>query len=271
MGLGCSDSEQTSTTNKTTENAKEIKKDKKGSFNTLNMEAVEKASNKIDLVPSPIKMQKMLNEAGIAGSLGSFLPKRSIGMNTKDQEQLAIRCGILTADLTLTVDSADPKMMISQLKILKMGMKKLNTGSDIQGVLDELIFVAGKTPINRKELTQELDELSSVIIPEIKHETDDWIVPLIQAGSWLEGVHLISSALQKKGTPSGINLLKQPGAAKYFMRYIDREGRQHAPVPIINQLKSTLNKLDAIANKESISIEDINMVQSETAALLSQI
>ena len=39
-----------------------------------------------------------------------------------------------------------------------------------------------------------MDELSGVMVPELEYEAGDWVVPLIQTGSWLEGANLVSGA-----------------------------------------------------------------------------
>ena len=48
-------------------------------------------------------------------------------------------------------------------------------------------------------MLKEFDELSGVLVPELEYEAGDWVVPLIQAGSWLEGAHLVAGAVKSEG------------------------------------------------------------------------
>ena len=266
--LACSDAQKEQPSTK--ENAaKESPKAKEKGFAELDLNSLEEATKKVELIPSPLKMQKEIEKAGISKDLGTFIPSKTMSTDVEDREQLAIRCGILLTDITLSVKRAESATMLSQLSELKKGMATLKTGSDIQTVIDELINTVKQPNFDRDAMLAELDDLASVLIPELKHESEDWIVPLIQAGTWLEGIHLISSAVVAKGDVTNFDFLKQPGAARYFIRYIDREGRTQAPPVVIQKVKGTLETLEKIASKESISAEDLQTVQKETKALLS--
>ena len=52
--------------------------------------------------------------------------------------------------------------------------------------------------INEDDLLKEMDELSGVMVSELEYEAGEWVVPLIQAGSWLEGANLVSAAIVKE-------------------------------------------------------------------------
>ena len=73
-----------------------------------------------------------------------------------------------------------------------MGFEKLGAGSDIQATIDEMSTQINNDAINRDDLLKRIDELSGVMVPELEYEAGEWVVPLIQAGSWLEGAHLVS-------------------------------------------------------------------------------
>ena len=54
-----------------------------------------------------------------------------------------------------------------------------------------------------------------VMVSELEYEGGDWVVPLIQAGSWLRGADLVSAAITKKYSAAG-QLLKQPRVVSTF-------------------------------------------------------
>ena len=82
--------------------------------------------------------------------------------------------------------------------------------------------------IQEDDLLKEMDELSGVMVSELEYEAGDWVVPLIQAGSWLEGANLVSAAIIKesKFDVAG-QLLKQP-RGRIFLGIVEREGGNKA-------------------------------------------
>ena len=42
---------------------------------------------------------------------------------------------------------------------------------------------------------EQLEQMHAAVIPEIEYEAGDQIVPLIQAGAWLEGSNLLAAAI----------------------------------------------------------------------------
>ena len=89
-------------------------------------------------------------------------------------------------------------------------------------------------------------------------------------GSWLEGANLVSGTIQKdqKYAEVQVSLFHQPGAAKYFLRYVQREGREKGSDAIIAKLESTLTDLDKMAQNAELSKEQIDQIYSMTSELL---
>ena len=112
--------------------------------------------------------------------------------------------------------------------------------------------------------------MHGAIIPEIKFEAGERAVPLIQAGSWLEGSNLVSSAIiNANNTTAGTELLRQPQVADYFIKYVSVEGEGKAPDEVLKQLQGTLTRLKEIASKPALTLEDVKEVKSQTDAVLA--
>ena len=144
----------------------------------------------IALVPSPAEMEKALSTAGIDAKLGDMIADRDISMDVENKDQIAVRTGVVLADLVLTVKEAEKDQILARLGKLKEGFEKLGAGTDIQATIDELATQITNDAISREKLLQEMDELSGVMVPEPEYEAGEWLVPLIHAGSLLEGAHL---------------------------------------------------------------------------------
>ena len=226
----------------------------------------------VALVPSPAEMEKALANAGIESKLGQMVKDRDITMEVENKDQIAVRTGVVLADLVLTVKEAPKEDILKRLDRLKVGFNKLGAGADVQATIDELSTQVSNDAISREKLLQEMDELSGVMVPELEYEAGEWVVPLIHAGSWLEGAHLVSGALKAEGKYNAADgMLKQPAVVDYFIKYVNREGAEKAPDEVVNRLRETLNTLKEVAAKPTLAQEDVETIHSSTGAVLTML
>ena len=236
----------------------------------LDKAALEAAAENIALVPSPAEMQKALETNGIATGLSSHVVDRTLKMDISNKDVIAVRTGVALADALLTVKDAPPEKLTARLNTVKAGMAGLGGGSDIGATIDDINARIANNSVSRDDLVKELDEMHGAIIPEIKFEAGDRVVPLIQAGSWLEGSNLVSGAIVDANNPAaGSQLLRQPQVAEYFLRYVQVEGEGKAPDAVIGQLNTTLTKLKELASKPTLTIDDVKEIKSQTDAVLA--
>lgn len=240
---------------------------------SFDLAELQKAAEEVALVPSPAEMQKSLKNAGLTTDLAALVSAdRKIGMDVEDKDNLAVRTGVVLADLVLTVKTSSKDSKLERLEKLKAGFKALGAGDDIQATIADLSTQIKNDAINEDDLLKEMDELSGVMVSELEYEAGEWVVPLIQAGSWLEGANLVSAAIVKenKFDVAG-QLLKQPRVVEYFLKYVEREGRSKAPDQVVTKLTEVLNGLKEIAEKPAMSAEDVNAVNSSTSEVLSML
>ena len=260
----------------TTPDAKDVKEDTPSQpkpIKKLSLTDLAKAAEEVALVPSPAEMQRSLKNVGLKSDLSKLVSKdRKIEMNVADKDNLAVRTGVVLADLVLTVKDTTKEEKVERLEKLKIGFKTLGAGDDIQSTIDGLISDIKTDALNSDDLLKEMDELSGVMVPELEYEAGEWVVPLIQAGSWLEGANLVSSAIiaENKFDAAG-QLLKQPRVVEYFLQYVEREGREKAPDQVVAKLVEVLKKLKTIADKEKLTADDIKEVNKSTSEVLSML
>lgn len=224
----------------------------------------------VTLVPSPAEMQKAMEKAGIADGLSKLVQERQLKMDVENKDVVAVRTGVVLADCLLTVKDSPKEKLVERLGIVKAGMQNLGAGTDIQATIDDLTARITNDGISRDDLVKELDEMHGAIIPEIKFEAGERAVPLIQAGSWLEGSNLVSAAILAANKPdAGTQLLRQPQVVDYFLKYVQTEGADKAPDAVLKQLEGTLNKLKEIAAKPSLSGDDVKEVKAQTDSVLA--
>ena len=217
-------------------------------------------------------MQKALSNAGLQSQLSDMVKKRDISMDIENKDQIAVRTGVVLADLVLTVNTATDEEQVARLGRIKAGMTALGAGAEVASTLDELSAKIKSGSGSKADLLKEFDELSGVLVPEIKYEAGEWVIPLIKAGSWLEGAHLVAGAIKEEGKyEEAARLLKQPHVIDYFIEYVDREGAEKAPDAVIAKLKETLQTLKEVTAKSVIEEADVNTVHSATAAVLTML
>jgi hypothetical protein len=237
--VACSDGE---TPPETKDPSAEAAKPKPKTNKTFSVDELTKAALTVALVPSPAEMQKSLSNAGLSSKLATMVPMdRDISMTVEDKNNLAIRTGVVLADLVLTVKSSTKEEKVARLNKLKDGLKVLGGGEDIQKTIKDLVNQVNNEAFSDDDLLKEMDELSGVMVPELEYEAGEWVVPLIQAGSWLEGANLVSSAIIKESKyDAASQLLKQPRVVEYFLQYVEREGTKKAPDQVVAKLTTVL-------------------------------
>jgi hypothetical protein len=237
----------------------------------LTADQLKEGAEYITLVPSPVETQKAMEASGIDKQLADLIVKRDYDLNDKDIDDVAVRTGVVIANMLLTVKTASDEHLVSHLANIKHGLKLLSGGSDIDATISELVERVKGEAVTRDELLKELDELSGALIPELEFNGVKRVVPLIQAGSWLQGSNLVAKAIKEANKPESANeLLKKPEVVDYFIKYVKTEGKEKAPAAVTDKLESSLQTLKGLASKtESFTSEDIDTVITVTDEVLT--
>lgn len=222
------------------------------------------------LVPSPGEMQAAMTAANIQASLASLVPEREMDMSSDDKDHIAVRTGVVLADMLLTVEGASKEATVARFKQIQAGLQVLKAGDDLPREIDDLIGQIENDSLTGSKLVFELDQLRAAVIPEISYEAD-WTLPMLQAGAWLEGAHLISKALADGGNTAGTELLQQPDVVDYFLRYVAKEGEGRADSKVLDTLKATLSKIKEIVSKDALTAEDISAIHDSTGVVLDML
>ena len=232
---------------------------------------LSESSERVALVPSPVETQRALESAGIETQLSGLIQDRDFDTRNENPDNAAVRTGVIIADMLLTVKTSSKEDLLRHLDQLEQGMTQLDGGRDILAMLDEIKDRVRADAVTRDELLQELDELSGAFIPELEFNGRERIVPLIQAGSWLEGANLLSRAVKEADQPETADeLLKQPSVVAYFLEYVQKEGADKAPEAVTQKLESSLVTLEGIAKKsEPLTMDDVDVVITTTNDVLA--
>lgn len=232
---------------------------------------LEKEHDKVALVPSPLETQKVLDDSGIQTQLATLIPKHDFEMDTATPDHAAVRTGVVLADLLLTTKTATKEELSGRLQRISKGMEQLGGGPDILATLKDLSERIQTDAVTRDELLKEFDELSGAVIPELTFNGQERVVPLIEAGSWLEGANLVSKAIKGAQDKSAAEkLLKAPSVVDYFIKYVKTEGSSSAPEAVTKKLEEALGTLKTLAEKkEPLTPEELDTVTKVTEDVLA--
>lgn len=225
----------------------------------------------VALVPSPLETQRVLDQSGIQTQLSTLVPEHKFDMVGEGADRSAVRTGVILADLLLTTKTATDEQMLERLDRIAKGMDQLQGGADIQSTLKDLSDRIKAKAVTRDELLKEFDELSGAVIPEMTFNGQDRVVPLIEAGSWLEGANLVSKALKTASDKAPAEkLLKSPTVVDYFLKYVKTEGATKAPEAVTAKLEESLGVLKTLAMKtEPLTDADLDTVARVTDDVLA--
>jgi hypothetical protein len=198
------------------------------------------------------------------------VPKHEFDLTNTDLEHAAVRSGVFLADLMLTVKVAEKPDLLQRLKAVRQGIQQLGGGEDIDNTLKDYEESITADAITREEMLKEFDELSGAVIPELEFNGKNRVVPMIQAGSWLEGANLMARAVKEKGKPDAADgLLKQPQVVAYFIKYV-KDDAAGTPPQVAAKLEESLLVLKGLAEKtDPFTNEDIDKVIQVTSDVLA--
>lgn len=221
------------------------------------------------LVPSPRELQAALSAAGLQTTLATLVPDRSWKLEATDPDRVAVRTGVILADLLLTVKTATDEAMVQRLRAIQTGMKTLDGSADIDATIQDLVERIQAGAIDRPTLLAEFDELAQVAVPELEFHGKDDVVPLIKAGSWLAGANLVARAAKKGNSPvAATGILKQPEVVAYFRGYTRAEEGK-VPTEVSEALDASLSQLESVATTSGVlETEHLDAVATSTQNVL---
>jgi len=172
----------------------------------------------------------------------------------------------------LTLNDSEKDVLVQDLQNLQAGMKGIGAGSDIDTTLGDVIESVKADALSRQELWLQVEEMREAAYGELGHEAGSRVVPLVQAGSWLEGVNLLSKAvLQSDDKGDAPNLLRQPDVVNYFLLKIKGQESGEDLSPLLTLARGTMEQIHDIAMKDSLTTEDVEKINSLASEMLGQL
>jgi len=240
---------------------------------TLSPEAVKSAKAiPSGLIPSPLEVENAVRKAGVAADLRSRVPQSRGYEITADThiDRVAMQTGVLLTDVMLTARDAEGAVLSKRLGQIGTGLKKMGAEETILKTVKEFENGIAGDVIPREALLEEMGRITDMMVPEKKWGPEPQTGPLVQAGAWLAGVHMVASAiLESNRMDAADQLLKHPEVVSYFIGYVST--KNDAPSTVVHVLLKRLEDLQIRTQKENLSREDVESILSTTDGIFRQL
>ena len=221
------------------------------------------------LSPSPGELENAVRAKGISQSLPALVPERSFHAPAENLDAVAVRTGVVLSDAILTCRDSSKEDFVRRLRRIHSGMSTMGAGSALIRMLEELIIQVENDTASREEFLHKLDEISAIMVPKDGWGPEDKTGPLLQAGAWLAGSNLVTTALIESGTPEHAQeLLLQAQVVDYYLHYVQSE-ESRAPDSVREHLVGVLSGMKALVEKDEITLEDLQTIKTQTDGLFS--
>jgi len=223
------------------------------------------------LVPSPTEVQEAMLHAGVGIRFDTLVQRRTMDLSA-DRETVALRTGIVLAQLVLTLNHSEKDVLLADLENLRLGLKTIGGGDDVDATIGQIAEHVQADAVTRQELWVQVEEMREAAYGELAMEAGSQMVPLVQAGSWLEGTCLLSAAIiQSEEWGNAYNLLRQPDVVGYFLAQLKSADAEGVEFPMITLTRGTLEQIHDIAKKDALEEQDVRQVHDLANTLLNQL
>jgi hypothetical protein len=190
-------------------------------------------------------------------------------ISTTDKDRAALQTGMVAAYTVLGGRTIDKAQLLAQMKALRAGLATVGTGEGTLKAVDRFVEQVQNDTAAREDFLKELDAEVQMTVPEEGWGPDDTTGPLLQAGAWLAGIHLVSKRIVEMDDAAAADkLLRRDDVADFFLRYITSDEGAAKAGSTSEAAANALGQLKAIGQRETIGTAGAKEVADITGTLL---
>jgi len=230
-----------------------------------------KAEGRIAMfVPAPTEFQAALQASDIKIDIRKLVKDSGRTLEGKNRSIIALETGVRLSNLLLSVQAQDKAEVINRVKLAREGVEALGLPPEVLSGIDSTVKDYEDGALSDSELGPVLDILAKGIRDDLADQADPTLATLVEAGGWVQGVYLLSTALGEQGiTGDAAGLLHQPTVLDHFTKFIKESDAGRAGDPDVIAVISELEKMQVIASKTELTTDDVKAVAAHTAAILA--
>lgn len=221
-------------------------------------------------VPAPSEFQIALAAAEVTTSLKDRLGEDGT-FDGKSKPVMALETGRRIANVLLASKDGSKEAVAARMKSARAGLEALGAGEDVLGDTDKLIADYEGGTIGNAELPPAMDILNQKIQKALSKGAGDEITMLVQAGGWVQGVHLLSTVLAEGGgSKEAPALVHQPSVLAHFTEFIKQSSAAKAGDEDVVVVIAELEAMSEIAKKDALDPEDLKAVATHTGNIIAR-
>ncbi|MCO4769491.1 MAG: hypothetical protein KDA24_05625 [Deltaproteobacteria bacterium] len=221
-------------------------------------------------VPAPSEFQIALAAAEVTTPLGDRLGTEG-NIEGKSKPVVALETGRRIANVLLASKDGTKDAVLARMKAAKAGLAALGAGESVLGETDKLIADYEAGTIGNAELPPSMDLLNQKVQKALNKGAGEEVATLVQAGGWVQGVHLLSTVLSEgAGSKEAPALVHQPSVLGYFTEFIKNSSAAKAGDEDVVAVIVELDAMSEIAKKETLANEDLKAVAKHTGNIIAR-
>lgn len=189
--------------------------------------------------------------------------KYNYSSDYEENYKIAINLGVRVADGFMAIQAKDKKNIGEMFSVSKDLAENFGAKSSVFKDKDKILTLVDAEKWN--ELRSELDDLQLKIKDEMKKYHPDFVT-LASLGGWIEGLHIVSKALNTNYDENASSILYQPRLIDHFISKLETLDKVNKNFEIINVLKQKLPVL-----KENTNVGLGNPIPKENIAKIAKI
>jgi hypothetical protein len=232
----------------------------------IDIAAVRETARMAMFVPAPSEFQAALKATGVAIDIRPGVADSPRDLAGKGPALVALETGVRLANVLLTADSGDKAAVLARMRAAREGLAALKASDEVMSETDKVIADFDAGIISGAEATPALDVLARRIQAQLASSSDPSIATLVQAGGWVQGAHLLSTALaESKQAGDAAALLHQPTVVAHFISFLRKAGEGDAAVAAV---LGPMEELGVLAAKDDLNVDDMARASELTASIL---
>ncbi len=237
----------------------------------IDIAAVRNEARTAMFVPAPTEFQAALKESAPDVDIRKLVKDSNRSLEGKNSAVLALETGVRIGNVLMSVHTGDKAAILGRMRAAREGLAALKAPASIVAEVDKVIGEYDSGSLTDAELGPAFDVLAERINDDLQRMSDPNTATLVQAGGWVQGAHLLSTALGAASiTGEAAALLHQPTVLEYFLRFLKESGPGRAGDPQVAAVITEMEAMQLIAAKAELSGDDVKAVATHTGNILAK-
>ncbi|MBN1970720.1 MAG: hypothetical protein JXR48_04965 [Candidatus Delongbacteria bacterium] len=163
----------------------------------------------------------------------------------EENYRIVLNLGIKVANGFVAIQAQDKKNIGEMFAVSKNLAENFGAKSNLFSRKEEIVNLVNEN--NWNELRKTLDDMQQKIKIEMAKYHPDFVT-LASVGGWLQGLNVVTTALEKNYDEKASTILYQPVLINYFIRKLEGLDKKYADLDIIKTIATELKKVKELTD-----------------------